>query len=167
MCFLFKGRSNLGCSFPINKEVKVYREISPEVGLRKWKAQHPLSDNVIQMQVKEVGKKKKLWLSDQSFLLHVLSDLSLTYCSKIEPHIVGWPQSKVKMLSLILHVYKEGEVTWPPTGPSAMKFYQYLQVRFSPKLQGTDTDRKGNIMPGPPSSPHYKYQWNESNTGKY
>lgn len=114
-CLFFKGRSNLGCSFPINKEVKVYREISREVGLRKLKAQHPLSDNDIQMQVKEVGKKRKLCLSDQSFLLHVLFFFaarfirSLTYCSKIKPHVVGWSQSKVKMLSLILNIYKEGK----------------------------------------------------------
>lgn len=72
MCFSFKGGSNLGCSFPLDKEVKVYREISPEVDLRKVKAQHPLSGNVMQMQVKGVGKKEKTCLSGQSFLMHVL-----------------------------------------------------------------------------------------------
>lgn len=62
--------------------------------------------------------------------MHVLSDVSLTYSSKIKPHLVGWLQRKEKMLRLILHVYKEGEVALPPTGHSAMKFYQYLQVRL-------------------------------------
>lgn len=61
MCVFFssKGKSHLGYSFPLNKELEIYREISPKIDLRKLKAQQPLSGYVMQMQVKGAGKQEK------------------------------------------------------------------------------------------------------------